>query len=65
MRTLPSAITRAIAVPRLNFQRDVFGFASRFIDDDKVATIVAAELFVSVQKLDAIDRTIWRNVDVE
>jgi hypothetical protein len=50
---------------RLNLQRDIFGFAGCFVDDDKVTAIVATELLVGVQKLDAIDRTIWRNVHVE
>src|SRR2546430_8549823 len=50
---------------RLNLQRDILGFAGCFVDDDKVTAIVATELLVGVQKLDAIDRTIWRNVHVE
>ena len=50
---------------RLNLQRDILGFAGCFVDDDKVTAIVATELFVGVQKLDAIDRTIWGNVHVE
>ena len=50
---------------RLKLQCDIFGFAGCFVDDDKVTAIVATELLVGVQKLDAIDRTIWRNVHVE
>jgi hypothetical protein len=50
---------------RLNLQCDIFGFAGSFVDDEKVTAILATELFVGVQKLDAIDRTIWRNVHVE
>src|SRR6266705_3835555 len=65
VRTLPSAMTRAMADSILNLQCDIFGFAGCFVDDDKVTAIVATELLVGVQKLDAIDRTIWRNVHVE
>ena len=50
---------------RLNLQRDILRFAGCSVGDDKVTAIVATELLVGVQKLDAIDRTVWRNVHVE
>ena len=47
-----------------NPHKDVPGLAGRFVDHEEVA-VVAAELSVRVQKLDAADRAAGRNVHVE